>query len=143
MNYNPNQRIVGNFGDIFTPNTSATDRAAAQLYAEQKQREAKQQQLNAALDDEFSKNLAGIRDADIPELTQKYTDWKLANMGAMKKIGGISPQQQMDLLKKKADMYGVINESKKQKQWEDENATGARTAPANYEDNVTQHLMQL
>jgi hypothetical protein len=139
---NPNQRIQGAFGDIFTPNTSYTDRAAAQLYAEQKQREAKQQQLNAALDDEFSKNLAGIRDADIPELTQKYTDWKLANMQAMKQKGGISPQQQMDLLRKKAAMYDTIGQSKQQKQWEEENAKGVMVAPDNYEDNAHQNLMQ-
>lgn len=139
--YNMNQKIVGPYGSVFTPNTSYTDRAAAQLYAEQKQREAKQQQLNAALDDEFSKNLAGIRDADIPELTQKYTDWKLANMGAMKKKGGISPQEQMDLLRKKADMYGVINESKQRKQYEEEVGKGVMSNPDNYEDNAHQELI--
>ena len=138
---NPNQRIQGAFGDSFTPNTSYTDRAAAQLYAEQKQREAKQEQMNAALDDEFSKNLAGIRDADIPELTQKYTDWKLANIGAMKQKGGVSPQQQMDLLRKKADMYGVINESKQRKQYEEEVGKGIMSSPDNYEDNAHQELI--
>lgn len=140
---NQNQRIQAPFGDIFLVNTSYTDRAAAQLYAEQKQREAKQQQLNAALDDEFSKNLAGIRDADIPELTQKYTDWKLANIGAMKQKGGISPQQQMDLLKKKSEMYGVINESKQRKQYEEEvgkNLANPNLADA-YEDNAHQELI--
>jgi hypothetical protein len=136
---NPNQRIQGAFGDIFTPNTSYTDRAAAQLYAEQKQREAKQQQLNAALDDEFSKNLAGIRDADIPELTQKYTNWKLANIRAMKQKGGISPQQQMDLLRGKADMYDTINGSKWQKQWEEENA---KKPVGNLIDNAQELLYQ-
>ena len=136
---NPNQRISPPYGDVFMPNTSYTDRAAAQLYAEQKQREAKQEQMNAALDDEFSKNLAGIRDADIPELTQKYTNWKLANIRAMKQKGGISPQQQMDLLRGKADMYDTINGSKWQKQWEEENA---KKPVGNLIDNAQELLYQ-
>ena len=142
MNYNPNQKIAGPYGDVFLVNTAYTDRAAQQLYAEQKQREAKQQQMNAVLDDEFSKNLAGIRDADIPELTSKYTDWKLANMGAMKQKSGITPEQQMELLRKKADMYGVINQSKQERQWEEENGKGLMTNPDRYSDNAHDYLIQ-
>jgi len=139
---NPNQRVAGPFGDIFTPNTAATDRAAQILYAEQKQREAKQQAQNAALDEEFAKNLSGIRDADIPELTKYYTDWKLSNQQAMKQKGGVSPEQQLQILKKKADIYKVINGSKQRKQYEDEIGKGIVSNPDAYEDEAQMRLIE-
>lgn len=139
---NPNQRIQGAFGDIFTPNTSYTDKAAAQLYAEHKQRQMRQEQMNAALDDEFAKNLSGIRDADIPELTKAYTEWKVANQQAMKQRDGVPPEKQLDLLRKKANMYAVINGSKQFKQQEDEVGKGVLSNPDVYEDDAHLKLME-
>ncbi len=109
---NPNQRVQGPFGDIYTPNISATDRLSQQLYAEQKQKEQQQLLENRRLDDEFARNMSGIRDVDIPDLTKSYGDWKLANQMLYKQKDGITPQQQLDVLRKKADMYDVINRSK-------------------------------
>ncbi len=116
---NVNQRIGQPFGDIYTPNTSHTDRLSQQLYAEEKQREAKDLAMQAALDDEFSKNLTVIRDIDTDDLTKAYGDFKLANKAAMRQRDGISPKQQMELLKKKQAMYDIINKSKYQKGLED------------------------
>lgn len=138
---NPNQRVQGPFGDIFTPNTAATDRAAQMLYIEQKHREARQQAQNAALDEEFSKNLSGIRDADIPELTKAYGDWKLANQQAMKQKNGVPPEQQLQILKKKADLYSVINSSKQRKQYEDETGKGIVSNPDVFEDDAQVQLI--
>lgn len=139
---NPNQRVQFPFGDAFIPNTSYTDRAAQQLYLEQKQREAKQEQNNAALDNEFAKNLSGIRDIDIPELTKAYGDWKLANQQAMKQKNGVPPEQQLELLRKKADMYKVIGGSKQQKQLEDETAAGVLKSPDLFEDTAHDTLIK-
>lgn len=104
------------YGDAFLVQTPKLDEFSNRLYAEQKQRELNRQRENAALDEEFSKNLATIRDADIPDLTKSYSDWKMATQQMMKQKGGISPTQQMEVLRKKADMYKLINESKAEKE---------------------------
>ncbi len=139
---NPNQKINGPFGDIFTFNTPYTDRLTQQLYVEQKQREAKQQAENAALDNEFAKNLSGIRDADIPDLTKAYGEWKLANQQAMKKKNGVDPEEQLAILRKKADLYSVINGSKQRKQYEEETGKGVLNKPDLFEDDAQQKLIQ-
>lgn len=140
---NVNQRIQGSFGDIYTPNTSHTDRLAQQFYVEQKQREAQERQMQDALDNEFSKNLTGIRDIDTDDLTKAYGDFKLANKSAMRQRDGVSPKQQMELLKKKAAMYDIINKSKTQKALEDDVLKGLGSKDRdNYEDNAHQTLAQ-
>lgn len=105
------------FGDAFIFNTPHIDQLSNQLYQEQRQKEAYQEQQNKSLDDEFSRNLTGIRDADIGKLTQAYGDFKQANMQAIKNKN-ITPQQQLDVLRKKANVYDVINQSKARKEWE-------------------------
>jgi len=100
------------FGNSFLVDTPALDQLEQRLYVEQKQREAQRQRDIAALDDEFSKNVTNIRDADVDDLTKAYQDYKLLSQATMKQKGGVSPQQQMEVLRKKADMYKLINESK-------------------------------
>lgn len=70
----PNQKIQGSFGDIFTPNTSATDKLAQQIFAQEAARKAQEARDAKALDDEFSKNLSGVWDADVTEIAKKYGD---------------------------------------------------------------------
>lgn len=70
------QRIAAPYGDIFFVNTPTIDRWAQQMYVEQKQREAKQQQENAALDASISKELGKVRSVDAPEIIQDYHDLK-------------------------------------------------------------------
>ena len=114
---NPNQRIVGPFGSIFTPNTSATDKLSAQLYAEQKAKEAQDAKDAKELDDEFAKNIAGVKNADIPDLTKAWNDFKMAKIGVLKKGGNATPQDEFNVLQKKADIYRLANASKEDKAW--------------------------
>jgi hypothetical protein len=139
---NPNTKIQAPFGDIFYPNTSATDRLSQRLYIEQKQREARNEQMNAALDNEFSKNLSGIRDVDVPDLTRLYNDWKTANINSMKQRDGVNPEQQMDLLRKKAAVYSLLSRSKSVKEYEDNVAKNGFSKPDLMEDDWQQRLYQ-
>src|SRR5258708_16899429 len=104
------------FGDIFSAATPALDQLSNRLYNEQDQRKLYQQQKNKLLDDEFARNLSGIRDADIGDLTKSYGDFKAANQSLLKIKHNVTPQQQLDVLKKKAAVYDVINNSKNFKQ---------------------------
>lgn len=130
------------FGDIFIANTPTLDRFAAQLYQDQRQREslrAKQQQM---LDEEFAKNMSGIRDVDIPELTKKYGDFKLANQMLMRQKGGGTPEQQLDLLRKKASVYDIINQSKGLREEEKDFRKGIQAHPDRYDDNAYDYLRE-
>lgn len=104
------------YGNVFLVDTPALDQLSNRLYQEERQREMLRYQENKNLDEEFSRNLAGIRDADIGLLTQKYGDFKQAYTNSLKKKGGVSPQEQLELLRKKADVYDVINKSKSLKE---------------------------
>jgi hypothetical protein len=81
-------------GNAFLVQTPKLDALHNQLYAEQKQREAQQSQDSKMLDNEFSKNLSNVWDADIPDITQKYSDYKQAWKGLYNKKGGGTPQEQ-------------------------------------------------
>lgn len=72
------------YGDIYKVPTTAVDNMANRLYAEQKQRELTQQNEAKLLDTEFSKNVSKLRDADIPEYTKKYQDYKNAKINLLK-----------------------------------------------------------
>jgi hypothetical protein len=73
------QNIPLPYGDAYLVGTPAIDRMSQQLYAEQKQRELIRQKQGAALDEEFAKNVANVRDVDVPEITKRYGEWKTAN----------------------------------------------------------------
>jgi len=64
------------FGDVFYVNTPTLDRWAQQLYVEQKQRQAKQQQEDAILDANVQKEVGKARSVDAPEIIQAYNDFK-------------------------------------------------------------------
>lgn len=113
----PNQSIRPPYGEIFSVQTPYLDKLSDRLYQEQRQHELYKQQQDRVLDDEFARNLTGIRDADIPELTQAYGDFKQSRMQTLNKPN-ISPDLQMDVLRKKARVYDVINKSKQQREWE-------------------------
>ena len=71
-------------GEAFLVKTPYLDKIADRLYAEQKQRELTQQNEAKLLDTEFSKNVSKLRDADIPEYTKKYQDYKNAKINLLK-----------------------------------------------------------
>lgn len=64
------------YGDIFYVQTPTLDRWSQQMYIEQKQRQAKQQQEDAALDASLQKELGKVRSVDTPEIIQAYHDFK-------------------------------------------------------------------
>ena len=68
------------YGDVYTIPTSTVDGIANRLYQEQKIREQQKLQQDKALDDEFAKNVAGVKSADIPDITSAYNEFKQAHI---------------------------------------------------------------
>lgn len=123
------------YGDIFLAATPALDKLSSQLYAEQKQRELDRKNQVLAMDNEFSKNVANIRDADVGDISKAYGDWKLSTQSLMKQKHGVNPQQQLEVLRKKADLYKMINESKSEKENEENIAKRYTIKPDDFIDN--------
>lgn len=130
------------YGDIFLVNTPTLDRVSQQLYQEQKQRELYQQQQNKMLDDEFARNMSGIRDADIGDLTKAYGEFKLANQALIKNKTA-SPTEQLEVLRKKAAVYDIINNSKEHRQnFETPLQKDLLAHPDKYDDNAHNYLKE-
>lgn len=130
----------GPWGDIYSFNPSHINHFVDQMYAEERQRQQLRQQQAQLLDNEFAKNVANIRDADVPDVTKKYGDWKLASQQAMRQKGGVPPEQQLDLLRKKAEIFKTINASKQGLQDEDELRKEVLKNPDQYDDNASTYL---
>lgn len=64
------------WGDAFIVSTPTIDRVGQQLYAEQKIRQTRQQQENAALDASIQKELGKVRSVDTPEVINSYNQYK-------------------------------------------------------------------
>lgn len=64
------------YGDIFYVQTPALDRWGQQLYAEQKQREARSYQEGQVLDANIQKELGKVRSIDTPEVINNYQQYK-------------------------------------------------------------------
>lgn len=103
------------FGDIVEVKTPYIDRAAQQLYQEQKTREAYRQKQNEALGTEFKALLPGIRTGDTNKFAELYNDYKTS----WQQLHSKPPQDQkeylkaqQELLKKKAAMYNHVTNSK-------------------------------
>jgi len=128
---NPNQRIVGPFGDIYTPNTTATDKLSAQLYAEQKAKEAQDAKDAKEMDDSFAKNIAGVREKDIPKIVSMWQDYKNAKMktygNSLSNADRIKTEQ--DALKGLGNIYQAIKFSKETQNGLLTNAKSSSTKP--------------
>jgi len=107
----------GQYGDIYTIPTSAVDNIAARLIQEQRQRELEKRQQDRALEDEFAKNIAGVKSIDIPDITKAYSDFKQAHIALQKKGNKATPQDQMDVMVKKANAFSEIAASKEDKEY--------------------------
>ena len=105
------------YGEIFTTNTSAVDNIAKRIYAEKQQRDLLQRQEGKMLDDEFGKNLAKVKSADIPEITQAYNEFKQKHIALQKKGNKVTPQDQMELMMSKANVNEKINGSVQDKDY--------------------------
>jgi len=64
------------YGDIVLVGTPTLDRIGQQLYLEQKQRQARQQQENAMLDANIQKEIGRVRSVDTPEVINSYNQYK-------------------------------------------------------------------
>jgi len=104
------------YGDVYTIPTNTIDGIANRIYQEQKIREQQKLQQDKALDDEFAKNVAGVKSADIPEITSAYNEFKQAHINLQKKGQKDTPQDQMDVMLKKAAAFQAINASKEEKE---------------------------
>lgn len=133
--------ITEPYGSIFSFKTPYLDKASDRLYAEQRQREQMRQQQQRVLDDEFAKNMANVKDIDVPEIAKKYGDWKL-HYQQLQKNGSVSPEQQLENLRKKADIYRAINESKAQKERDENDRKLLGTHPENLVDEANDVLLQ-
>lgn len=104
------------YGDIYTIPTTAIDNVANKVYAEQKQKELIQRQDTANLDNEFTKELIGIKKADIPDVTKAWNDFKQAHISMQKKGQQATPDDQYAVLQKKADFFTLAGASKEDKE---------------------------
>jgi hypothetical protein len=132
------------FGDIFQVQTPALDRFSQQQYAEHQRREQQREKDLRDLDEEFSKNISGIWDADIPELTKKYSDYKQAFKNIQLKRKGGSPEDQMELMKKKADLFQFIGNSKGVKDiWQQQVKNSANDPKRLYDEQTKRKLIEV
>jgi len=104
------------YGDIFRIPTTTIDNIANRLYAEGRQRDAQKQQDLKTLDDDFGKNIAGIKSADVNDVTAAYNDFKQASIALQKKGNKATPQDQMEVMLKRANAYEAIGKSKEDKE---------------------------
>lgn len=105
------------YGSVFEIPTSGIDNIAKMVYREQQIREQQKLQQDKALDDEFAKNVAGVKSIDIPDITKAYNDFKQAHINLQKKGQKATPQDQMDVMIKKANAYSEITASKEDKEY--------------------------
>lgn len=138
-----NNPIRGPYGDILILDTPYLDQLSNRLYDEQRQRDLLRQKQQQVIDEEFGKNIAKIKDADIPEYTKKYQEWKKAKVDLMK----VKPKnqdefiaKQLEAQRKLADVYSLGNLSARLKEEEDEIAKDYNKNPNNYDDNALAHL---
>ena len=109
-------------GEAFLVKTPYLDKIADRLYKEQQQQQLAQQNEAKLLDTEFSKNVSKLRDADIPEYTKKYQDYKNAKINLLKgkfKTNDEFIQAQLDAQRKMADWGSLGAKSIQEKETED------------------------
>lgn len=131
------------YGNAFIVGTPNIEKFSDRLYQEERQKHLYRQKRNKMLDDEFSRNLSGVRDSDIGDLTKAYGDFKMSHMALQKKKGQVTPQDQLELLRKKANVYEVINGSKQEKEWEEAQGKQIMTDKKGYyADDAHEQLIQ-
>ncbi len=135
------QPIRQPYGDIFSASTPNLDKLGDRLYKEQ---QAKDQQFkldSKQMDDEFAKNMSGMKDIDIPTFYKLYGDYKQTWKDLNKNKDGIAPADQLNLLKKRADLYSHLTASKEAKAEEDQAAKDYLAHPDRYRDNAHQVIL--
>ena len=133
------------YGDIYKVPTTAVDNMANRLYAEQKQRELTQQNEAKLLDTEFSKNVSKLRDADIPEYTKKYQDYKNAKINLLKgkfKTNDDFIKAQLDAQRAMADWGSLGAKSIQEKETEEQYAKAVMNDKAGRYDANAPKVLQ-
>lgn len=106
------------FGDAYIIDTPYIDKLNQQLREDQLTREAAWRKNQQDLRDQFAKNVANIKDADVGEMTQAYLDWKNASQDLQRKPPKNHDEMikaQMDVSRKLANVFSIINASKREK----------------------------
>lgn len=112
----PDQYQLGAYGDSFLVKTPAIDAMAKQLYAQQRERQLRQQQENQQLDQMIQKDYGRIRSVDTPEVVDGYGKVKsirkelLFDKNLQKDPLAYNKKQQ-ELNKAVVDLRGTINGS--------------------------------
>jgi len=112
-------------GEAFLVKTPYLDKIADRLYKEQQQQQLTQQNEAKLLDTEFSKNVSKLRDADIPEYTKKYQDYKNAKINLLKgkfKTNDDFIKAQLDAQRAMADWGSLGAKSIQEKETEEQYA---------------------
>ena len=112
-------------GEAFLVKTPYLDKIADRLYKEQQQQQLAQQNEAKLLDTEFSKNVSKLRDADIPEYTKKYQDYKNAKINLLKgkfKTNDDFIKAQLDAQRAMADWGSLGAKSIQEKETEEQYA---------------------
>jgi len=134
------------YGDAFLVQTPYLDRVGAMMINDQKQREANQAKAAQALDQEFAKNVSGMRDADIPELTQKWGEYKAAKQQLYKDGNKMSDaeriQKQLEATRKLGEIHQGISKSKAEKEEEEFWVKDIQKNPDKYDDIAHDFLME-
>jgi hypothetical protein len=133
-------------GEAFLVKTPYLDKIADRLYKEQQQQQLTQQNEAKLLDTEFSKNVSKLRDADIPEYTKKYQDYKNAKINLLKgkfKTNDDFIKAQLDAQRKMADWGSLGAKSIQEKEVEESYAKAVMNDKAGrYDQNAPKVLIK-
>ena len=131
-------------GNAFLVNTPAIDRVGAMMINDEKQRQLAQQREAQALDNEFSKSAAAIRDADVPKYSQLFSDYKNKKIDLYRNGNRMSNQEriakEMEAQRAMGNLFSFSDKSRAGKLEEDDYYKGYRKAPDKYEDIAPQFL---
>ena len=107
----PNQRIAAPYGDIYAVPTNYTDALLNKIDKQKEQQRKDDTDAEDAIQQTFSKDIAGVRAVDIPELTKRYAAYKqseMANIANRRKGRGISPDESIAAMQKQSEVYDII-----------------------------------
>lgn len=143
--YNNGQVPQAPFGDVFAVRTPKTDIAVARLAQQEWQSRQYQEQQKlaqaAALDKDFDRQLAGIRDADIEDVATAYTDYKNKKKDilfnpAYKKDPVARAKAEAEANKAAANYYATVQGSKQTVDFDKKINAGMIKKPYDYKDGA-------
>jgi len=104
------------YGDAYLVNTPNIDRVGQMMIADQKQRDLIAQREQQMLDAEMSRNMSGMKDVDIPILTDKWGKYKQLKQELYRNGNKMSNneriQKQLEAQRALGESYQTINSSK-------------------------------